>query len=66
MATITPRLAALRDGCETLAQSEEELRVLTALIGCIMVADEADESQLDRTPVEHLSQPARCGDGKAV
>lgn len=66
MATITPRLSALRDGREALAQSEEELRVLTALMGCIMVAEEADESRLDRTAVQHLSPPAKCGVGKAL
>ncbi|MCG6206782.1 hypothetical protein LPW26_19205 [Rhodopseudomonas sp. HC1] len=63
MATITNRLATLRDGRETLPDAEEELRVLTALIGCIMVAEDANGPHDHPRLLQHLAPPA--GDGLA-
>ncbi|RJF68629.1 hypothetical protein [Rhodopseudomonas palustris] len=65
MATITTSLAGLRDGRETLADAEEELRVLTALIGCIMVAEDATGQQDSRKPLHHLTPPNMAGLAKA-
>ena len=57
MANMTTRLAAQHDGRESPAGDEDELRVLTALIGCIMVAEDADGRRTQRTGVHHLSPP---------
>lgn len=37
---------------------EEELRVLSALIGCIMVAEDAGEPRGGRKALQHLSPPS--------
>jgi hypothetical protein len=37
---------------------EEELRVLSALIGCIMVAEDAYEPRGGRKGLQHLSPPS--------
>ncbi|WP_322517634.1 hypothetical protein SR870_09020 [Rhodopseudomonas palustris] len=47
--------------------AEEELRVLTALIGCIMVAEDADGRSDRRSALRHLTPPAAPqGRAKAV
>jgi hypothetical protein len=57
MATFTNSLAALRPGRDVPADVEEELRVLTALLGCIMVAEDAGGPPDRRSSLHHLSPP---------
>ncbi|MGP9811400.1 hypothetical protein ACTZWT_07805 [Rhodopseudomonas sp. NSM] len=47
-----------QDDLATQLVAEEELRVLTALIGCIMVAEDADGRNDRRSGLRHLTPPA--------
>ncbi|MBI5128254.1 MAG: hypothetical protein HZA66_02315 [Rhodopseudomonas palustris] len=48
---------ALRHDHDQVVDAEEELRVLTALIGCIMVAEDAGRSH-GRGTLPHLTPPS--------
>lgn len=67
MATSDDRFKALRHDRTPEVDAEEELRVLTALIGCIMVAEDADGRHDRRVALPHLTPPnALQGLAKAV
>lgn len=65
MATLNHSPAASNDGRETRIDAEEELRVLTALIGCIMVAEDAEGHDDKRLGVHHLAPPSVMALAKA-
>ncbi|MFC0243708.1 hypothetical protein [Rhodopseudomonas telluris] len=60
MATSTNSLACLRNASAASTDADEELRVLTALIGCIMVAEDAADGSQRQSPLRHLSPPAHA------
>ncbi|WP_420135734.1 hypothetical protein [Rhodopseudomonas sp.] len=67
MATFSNSLAALRPRHDVPVDADEELRVLTALLGCIMVAEDAGGQSDHRSSIHHLSPPVRTeGLAKAV